>query len=92
MQYYKIQGIKSKDNTDENVPPFWPHSGLSEDRDTITEILKNSLYLTNFRGAKNLEKLLELKIDCVVNINGDEKYHPKYFDYFCIDNVTDDED
>jgi len=73
-------------------PPFWPTSGDQAERDEISEIIPNLLYLTNHRGAEKREELLALGVRQVLNVNGgaDENAFPSEFEYLNIDNVTDD--
>uniref|UniRef100_A0A0G4HY67 protein-tyrosine-phosphatase n=1 Tax=Chromera velia CCMP2878 TaxID=1169474 RepID=A0A0G4HY67_9ALVE len=72
--------------------PFFPESGLQEDRDAISEILPG-LFLTNFRGAEDLKRLQALKINHVLCVNGpaSDNPHPTELNYMNIVNVEDEE-
>lgn len=74
------------------APPFYPNSGTQAERDSISEIIPKKLYLSNFRGADNLEKLQELGITGVVRCNySDEGRQLPDITYFNID-VDDESD
>lgn len=71
---------------------FCPDSGLSEDRDEVSEIVANKIYLTNHRGAENVAVLQERNIKHIVCVNSQENGHPDKFHYFNIDSLEDQED
>jgi len=50
-------------------PPFWVDAGTQADRDKISPIVPNSLYLTNFRGAASREALGACQIGSIVVCN-----------------------
>ena len=53
-------------------PPFYPSAGHTAlDRCTLSEIVPAQLYLTNFKGAADIEELKRLKVTHVASV-GDE--------------------
>jgi predicted protein tyrosine phosphatase len=42
-------------------PPFFPTEHSAEDRDQLSVIIPEKLYLTNFRGAENVDELKRIK-------------------------------
>lgn len=71
---------------------FGPDSGLSKDRDEVSEIVAKKIYLTNYRGAENVAVLQERNIKHIVCVNSQENGHPDKFHYFNIDTLEDQED
>ncbi|KAK3271528.1 hypothetical protein CYMTET_20130 [Cymbomonas tetramitiformis] len=72
------------------APPFYPDCGSQAERNSISEIIPEKLYLSNFRGADNLEKLRELGITGVIRCNySDDGTELPDITYFNID-VDDD--
>jgi protein-tyrosine phosphatase len=47
-------------------PPFCPVAATQEDRDAISEVLPCQLYLTNYRGAADLEALKKIGVSHIV--------------------------
>ena len=52
-------------------PPFFPHSGDTAERDVISEILDQQLFLTNYRGAASREQCLQLGITHIVSVGAE---------------------
>lgn len=53
-------------------PPFYPSAGhTAKDRCALSEILPAQLYLTNFKGADDIEALKQLRVSHVASV-GDE--------------------
>ena len=80
---------------DPNAPPFFPYSGMADERDAISEIVPGALWLTNWRGAEKKDALLALGVKQIVKVcaDADDAFaHPDAFTYLLIDDVTDDEE
>mmetsp|Transcript_83457 Transcript_83457/g.223436 ORF Transcript_83457/g.223436 Transcript_83457/m.223436 type:complete len:228 (-) Transcript_83457:75-758(-) len=71
---------------------FFPYSGTQEERNEISCIIPNKLYLTNFRGVENAENLEALGIKHIVCINEQENAFEGRFNYFNIKTLEDQED
>lgn len=69
-----------------------PYSGMQADRDQVSEILPGRLYVSNFRGAENVSRLLDLGITHVVCINDQAAPYPLIFKYLVIRSVEDHRD
>ena len=52
-------------------PPFFPNSGESADRDEISCILDDALYLTNWRGAEDAAATKRLGITHVLSVGAE---------------------
>ena len=76
-------------------PPFYPDSGLAEERDRVSEVLDGELYLTNYRGAANRDAVTALGVTHIVSVGsefvGETPLADAGIKYWHID-VVDDED
>eukprot|EP00828_Plagiopyla_frontata_P046399 TRINITY_DN8226_c0_g1_i1.p1 TRINITY_DN8226_c0_g1~~TRINITY_DN8226_c0_g1_i1.p1 ORF type:complete len:179 (+),score=30.92 TRINITY_DN8226_c0_g1_i1:128-664(+) len=62
-----------------------------EDLNKISEIIPNSLYITNRTSAENKQQLDELGITHILNISSTNKPFAQFFTYFCIGSIIDNE-
>ena len=68
-------------------PPFYPESGLEIDRNKLSMILKNQLYLTNYRGTKDEELVLTTGITNILSVG--EEFDQKPLENHGIENFCD---
>ena len=71
---------------------YFPYSGSQEERDTISCIIPQQLYLTNHRGVGRADELEHLRISHIVCVNEQDNEFPDRFTYQNIDTLEDQED
>ena len=54
-----------------STPRFYPDSGTSADRDEISAILDDELYLTNHRGAASAQMTTRFRITHVISVGAE---------------------
>lgn len=72
-------------------PPV-PYSGEQSARNEISEIVKDRLYLSNWRGAEDVEALQARGVTHIVCINDQEEPFPEHFTYLVVRSVEDHDD
>ena len=74
-------------------PPFYPASGYTaKDRCKLSEMLPSQLYLTNCKGAMDLDALTKLEVSHIASVGDEfvEKTKVEGIEYWCKD-ITDDD-
>jgi len=73
------------------APPFYPVETSPEERDAICEVIKGTLYLTNWRGAEEKDKLKSMGVTHVAAVGSEFLEDEEVFIYWKRD-IHDDDD